>query len=456
MKRSPKPWNPPAWLERAFIYIAFVVAVVASVALLLWILVTFVPPFSIYSRETQPVTLKNGQVLRVKYPNLVLAEDSPAYITLILSGESNAKDLATFTVDIPPGLAVVKPAEQAQTEKVKLTAPDLGSTTKPSQLRVGLINSRSVHGIWLFARKSIKITSSSMQHSQSIPIGVETTLWTSFRGIVNNTINEKSALILLVTGFLSGAGTLVLQYIKTQQDRAREDRQKKEERFYNLMQSDYEGAISVFLRNESRTQLESYDDFVIYKTLVEQSNWYDKLSVNIREHLKKREFAEASRVAKILKEVCDLLSGLKEDEKTGLQSLCELCKLASIPDRQNETLSGEDAVSLKTAYRRWDDLGSIITDLIQDFSFLPGNLFLLYDVLQKDEDGVGRKLLENSNLQYVIRGWRTENLSQADVEMLRTIKAETAYSIRWRPLWDDREQKLSEKVQRWLSGLWYE
>jgi len=453
MKRPSEPWKPPAWLEPAFIYIAFSVAVVAASALVLWVLITFVVPFNVYSRETDKIILSNGQTLLVKYPNLVLAGDTPAYITLILYGESNVAEPATFTVEIPLGLTVVEPVNQAQGKTVTLTATNLSSATEPVQMKIGVVNSRSVDGLLLFIRRPMIIESSFMPEKQNIEIGIEKIPWMSARGIVNNTINEKSTLILLVTGFLSGAGTLVLQNIKTHRDRTREDQQKKEERFYKLLQEDFEGAINVFLRNRRDAQSQDDTNFNMYKALVEQSNWYHKLSVNVLENLKKKETVEAERIAKILIELCDIF-GLKDEDRFSLQSLYEICNLALVSDRQNKALLVEDANSLLTAYKHWQALSSIVTDLIQDFSSSPGNLILLHNVLQKDE--VGRTLLESSNLQHVIGEWRLEPFSESDRKVLKIVREEIAHSLHWRPLWASGERRLSEKVQRWLSRHWYE
>ena len=396
MKNLSKPWSPPTWLEPAFIYMAFSVAVVATGALLLWVLITFVVPFNVYSKKTGEIILNNGQALQVEYPNLVLAGDAPAYITLILYGESNAAVPATFTVEVPPGLTVVEPEDLARVKTVKLTATNLGSTTEPGQMKIGVINSRLVGGLSLFVRQPVIIQSSFMSDKQKIEIGIEKIPWTSARGIVNNTINENSALILLVTGFLSGAGTLVLQYTKSHRERLREDRQKKEKRFYRLLHDDFEGAISVFLRNGREDQSQD-DDFIIYKALVEQFDWYYKLSVIVCENLKNNKFVEARRVVKILKDLCDI-SEPKGEEKLELQTLYRLCDLASIPDRQNKVLSVEDANCRLFAQKQWQELGSIITDLIQDFSSSPGNLFLLHDVYSKDKDGVGEKAFKEFEL----------------------------------------------------------
>jgi hypothetical protein len=452
IRRFSRGWTPPVWLEPAFIYSAFFVALVASIALLLWLLVTFVVPFNVYSRETDEISLSNGQLLQIEYPNLVLAGENPAEITLILYGISNAAVPANFNVEIPDGLTVVEPIDQAQGKKLTLIASGLGSDKQPEQLKIKVVNSHYVGGICLLIRQPVIISSRFMPDKQNIKIGIEKTSWATAREIVNNTIDEKSALILLVTGFLSGAGSLVLQYIKAQWDRLQADKQTKEKRFSKLLQEDFEGTISVFLRRAQENRPQN-DDFNIYKPLVEQFNWYQKLSAIVRENLKKRDFVEATRVVKNLKELSTIL-GPTNEETRDLNSLYRLCELASIVDRQKARLSEGDPECLLAAYEQWQELGSIITDLIQDFSFSPKNLFRIYDVLKRDNNGV--TMLKNSNLQYVIGGWQIKKLNKIDVKKFESIKKEIAYSLRWRPIWPNPEQILPEKVQRWLSRNWYE
>lgn len=439
-----KFWTPPAWLEPSFIFMAFFVAATAAMALVLWFLVTFVVPFNLYTKQTDSIILNNGQTLQVEYPNLVLVENTPAYITFILHGESNAVVPASFTIQIPVGLTVVEPSAQAHANSLTITAFGLGSATKPDQIKIGVTNSHSMNSLLLFVRRPLIINSNLFLSAQKIQIGIETIRWVSAREIVKNTINEKSTLILLVTGFLSGAGALILQYTKTYRDRLREDRQKKEERFYKLLQQDFEGVISAFLRTGNGSRLQD-DDFIMYKTLVEQFNWYHKLSANIRENLKRKEFTEARRRVKNLKELSKLVSELQDEEKNEIQILYDLCELASIYDRKNKTLSLQEVGILKSAYRRWNDLASIITDLIQDFSSSPGNYFLLRDVFQQDKDG--KKVLQNSNLQYVMGKWPQKKFDELGKEAL-----EIAYSLHWRLSWSGMERNLSEKIQRWLSG----
>ncbi len=458
VRRNRKPWIPPVWLEPVFIYIAFAVAAVAAVAFLLWILVTFVIPFNLYSRESTRLVLSNGQTLQVKYPNLVLAGETPTYINLILYGESRAVKPVSFKVKIPAGLIVVEPVEQAYSTKLDLPAPGLGSDTEPSQIKIGLLNTQSAWGLWVFKRQAIVITSSSLRHAETIYVGVETVPWVAAGRIVNGTINDKSTLILLVTGFLSGAGTLVLQYMKTQRDRLREDRHKTEDRFYEYLQEDFEGAINVFLRN--KREIPEEDDTAIYQALVEQSNWYTKLSVNVRENLKKKEFHKARQIANTLRELCNLVLVPNDEEKIESQTLFELCELTLIDDPRKRILTIENASCLLISYKHWRELKPLITDLIHEFTYLTTNLPIIDEVFTSDNDGL--LLLKDSSIQKIIlqkiiddRIANTED-HEDENKAANNISRYLTLDINWRPLWSGKERELSESTLRWLSRHWYE
>lgn len=461
-RKASEPWKPPTWLEPAFIYIAFTVAVVASVALLLWILVTFVVPFNLYSKETEEITLTNGQTLQVKYPNLVLAGDMPANITLILVGESNAADPATFDVVVPPGLTVVEPAGQAQSKNVELTAPDLGSATTPTQMAIGVVNSQSVNGALLFKRHPVEINSNSMSFSRRIGVGVENIFWTSMRGIVNNTINERSTLILLVTGFLSGAGTLVLQYMKTHRDRIREDQQRKEKNFRDDLDKEPLEILNRFV-SLAKGPLDDGSDFFIYRALVEGYGWEYRLQQIVLEKLKAKDYFEAKRAGDILGELFGVFIPENEARQTNhfefSKPLVRFSGLACLDDPKNHTLTLAEAQCLRTILRRWQELRPIVINLIHDFTNLAVNLPLIYDCLASEQQG---QLLREANIYKIIEvhinKLKDDNKeeSQAFLTAAEKISDLLIQEVQWREIRSRKERVPSDKVLRWLSGHFFE
>lgn len=461
MRRSPEPWKPPAWLEPAFIYMAFTVAAVAAVALFLWVLVTFIAPFFQYSRETRNILLKYGQVLRVEYPNTVVSSETPNFITLVISGKSIVAIPSTFIVEIPPGLTVVEPAEQAKAKTLILSAPNPGSAVEPTQIQIGVVNSRSVGGIFPTVSQPVIITSSVMPGAETIRIGIETIPWVALRSIVNNTINERSTLILLVTGFLSGAGTLVLQYMKTHRDRLREDQQRKEKNFRDDLDKDFLETLNHFVYLAQRPHTEE-SDFPIYKQLVESCGWEHKLQQLASGKLQAGHVFVAQRAANVLSKLCQVFdhdNDTREIDKFGhSKCLARVCDLSGMDDIKSHILTSDDAKSLLTVCKRWQELKPIVTNLIHDFSHSAPNLSVIYETLAIEQKG---QLLRDANIQKVIDAHlsKLKDDPESDPGILAAadnINDLLVLDIQWRDIRSRKERILSDKAQRWLAGHFFE
>jgi hypothetical protein len=440
-KRSTS-WKPPVWLEKGFFYMFFFVALFATVALFLWSLATFIVPLEVYSRESHRLELSNGQILQVKYPNFILGDNKPMDILLILYGKSNGT-LAEFTVEIPSGLTVRKPAAQEYGKTLKLTASGLGSETEPEEIKISLVNSRIERGVWLSVEQPIVITSPQLQGEETIHIGAQTTFWAALQAIVNNPANEKNALILFIASLLSGTGTLILQYMKTQQDRVWEDQKLRRERIAGVMRDDYEEVISVFLQLREEMKTESLADLTIYEELLAESNWRDRLQVIVLKYLQEKDGAKAKRIADNLLKLCDAFNSA-EDRKL-FQALLVFSDLVSIMKRkQQKNLQTTDTENMLIAAKNWqDELSSIAIDLIQYFgstSEAESNYQRLKKTLGKDS--FGKDLLERSNLQHVLKT-QSIDLDENDKDIF--------YYLNWRPLWTGAGRKPSAKTQRWLQ-----
>jgi hypothetical protein len=137
-------------LSQAFIFMASLVALVAIMALILWSLVTFIVPFQLFNRSEQYL-MNNGQVLQVSYPNLILAGDTPTYITLVIHGKPIGP-LPVFDIEVPAGLTVVEPFEQANSGRLKLPTSGSVSSTEPEEIKIGVINAQTELGSGLQLR----------------------------------------------------------------------------------------------------------------------------------------------------------------------------------------------------------------------------------------------------------------------------------------------------------------
>lgn len=439
MKKFLSSWKLSAWLEKCFLVLSFLVALFAIVVLILWSLVTFYIPFQTYSIETEKKDLSNGQTLRVIYPNLILGDNKPAEMILIFAGTPSC-DEASFTIDIPPGLIVKKPKAQEYGTQLEVTSSGSGNDMEPEEIKISLVNARSEHGLGLSVIKRIHIKSPQMQDPISVDIGVETIFWIALQSIVNNPENEKNALILFIASLLSGAGTLILQYMKTQQDRMWEEQKSRRDRIAGVMRDDYEGVISTFLQLHEKMGVAN---LTIYEELLQESNWRDKLQVSALKYLQQKDGAKAKRIADYLIKLCDAFNS-KEDKKL-FQSLLVFSDLVSkMKHKQLKDLEANVAENMLTATKNWqDELSSTAIDLIQYFgstSEAKSNYQQLKKVLGEDE--FGKDLLERSNLQYILKTQSIE-LDESDKEIF--------YYLNWRPLWTSVSRKPSAKALRWLQ-----
>ncbi|MFZ5857191.1 MAG: hypothetical protein ACOYZ6_10190 [Chloroflexota bacterium] len=449
LRRYSAPWKPPAWLEKGFLYMFFFVALFATVALILWSLATFYIPFKNYSIETKPKNLSNGQTLRVVYPNLILGDNKPVEMILILAGSSDGEK-ARFTIDIPAGLTVRAPKAQEYATTLELDSSGSGSDTEPEEIKISLINSRSVHGLGLLVRKHVEITSPQMKDTLAIEIGVETILWTAAQAILNDPANERNALILFVASLLSGAGTLLMQFITRQQDRSRDDRDKRENQFRGDLDKNPVDALDGFSKLKDDGVEES--DFSIRKPLVEAFGWEDKLQQIILERLKSRNhYFDAKRAAEVLQAVWDVFHpNTQADNLYHSRSLAPFCELVCKDDRKNYPLKEEEAQCLLTVIKRWNELKPLVTDMLHDFAARRENLPIIFNKFASEESG---QLLRNANIHDIIEEHRRNFPDDGSATAIFEVLTQDIY---WRETGSGRERKLSDKVLRWLFACFSE
>ncbi|MBI3167650.1 MAG: hypothetical protein HYZ22_04180 [Chloroflexi bacterium] len=449
MKKFLSSWKLSAWLEKGFLVASFFVAVFSIVALTLWSLVTFYIPFQTYSIETEKIELTNGQTLRVIYPNLILGDNKSTEMILILAGNPNG-DQATFTIDIPPGLIVKQPKAQEYSTQLEAISSGSGNDMEPEEIKISLVNARSEHGRKLLVRKNVVITSLQMQDSVTVEIGVETISWIALQSIVNDPANERNAMILFIASLLSGAGTLVMQYTKTQQDRSREDREKRKNEFREQWKENPVDTLDGFSKLD-RDEAED-SEFSLKKKMVETFGWEDKLQQIILEHLKSRNhYFDAKRAAEVLHAVCDVSNSYGQvDNFYHSRSLAPFCKLVCKDDRKNHPLTEEEAQCLLTVSKRWNELKPLVTDMLHDFAIQHENLPIIFNNFAPEEGG---QLLRDANIHDIIEDHRR---NFPDDRSATTIFEVLIPDTDWRKIESGRERKLPDKVLRWLFACFSE
>lgn len=456
VKKPRKQWWE--YLEPVFVSIALFTAIVACSSLTAWSFISFAVPPSKYQIKTELKELSNGQYLQVEYPNLVLGGNDPAYIILTISGNAKTKDKIDFEVELPPGLTLIEPVDQATNQSGKVTIEEPDKIISSEEFTLGVINSQA---IWDYHHRTqsqpLSVKSASLDDSIDFSIDIETVPWISARGLVSSTFNERSPLILLVTGFLSGAGALVFQFAKSRQDVAWAEQQKKEKDFAERLKEDLMGAIKFFINSDHFSHTGKESDFDTYKRLIELSGWEDKLPAIILDRLKARKNYEAKQVAENLNQLCNIFvpkPGLN-NKYDHLRSFDIVCDLILLNDYTKRTLTKDEASCILTVYKHWQELKPIITNLIYKLSTFAKNLPPLNDIFVIDDDGL--QLLKDANIQKFIDDHvsRTEDGTEEN-KAAYNIKRHLALDIEWRPLWSGNDRKLSEKVQRWLAGYWLE
>jgi hypothetical protein len=425
------------------------VALFASVALILWSLVTFYIPFNIYSMETEGQELTNGQTLRVIYPNLILGGDKSVEMTLILAGNPNG-DQAAFTIEIPPGLTVTQPQAQEYGTNLKLISSGSGSDTEPEEIKISLTNSQTEHGLGLLVRKRVLITSPQMQDPEPIDIGVETIPWIAAQAIAHDPANEQNALILLIASLLSGAGTLILQFMKTQRDRSMDDREKRKNESRDQLKENPVDALDSFSKLD-RDEAED-SDFSIKKKLVEAFGWEDKLQQIILDRLKSRDhYFDAKRAAEVLDAVCSVFAPKVQAENFHhSRSLAPFCKLVCEDNRKNHPLTEAEAQCLLNVNRRWHELKPLVMDMLHDFVSRRENLLVINKKFATEQDG---QLLRDANIHDIIQGHREKFPDDVNATAIYEILIQDIY---WRETGLGKERKLSDKVLRWLFSCFSE
>ena len=453
-----KSWFLDVWrLDRFFVGFAMIVGVIAAAILALWVLVTFVEPFLYYSRyypsETSNIPLGNGQALQIKYPNKIRSDDSAADVILILSGKSKATEPVKFTVEAPPNLTVIDPAGQSQSRAFELKATTLGNSAEPELIRIAVVSHWS-------ADQSVLIKSMFLKEPISLKISSESFFWSSIRGIVNNTVSDKSALVLLVAGFLSGAGTLVMSRINTLEDRIREDREKRENRFRDQLDKNPVDTLNGFSKLDRDDAVGS--DFSIKKELVEAFGWEGKLQQIILEYLKSRDhYFDAKRAAEVLEAVCVVFDPKVEAENyRHSRSLAPFCKLICEDDLKEHELKDEEAQCLLDAYARWHELKPLVTDnMLHDFIFLKKNHRIIWEKFGREKY---LHLLRDANIQPAIEILINELKNHEDDESKAALDAAEKINdllipaLHWREQGQGKERKLSDKVLRWLFACFSE
>lgn len=457
LTRIQQLWNRWGWgaLELLLVIFALVTATIACISLAAWSTISFFVSPNIYTIKTEPLTLKNGQYLQVEYPNIVMGGNEPVYIRLIISGSANVDDPIEFDIALPSGITLIEPSDQAELITGTITVNEPGNIKGTQSYSIGILNSQSENSLLQrIVLQSVIIDSKSLDKPVELEMGIETYFWISARVFANSILNERSPLILLVTGFLSGAGTLVLQIIKSRRDADTAENQKRGKEYSDWLTSDPVRAISSFLDRDNYSP--GYDtDF----QLVERSNWEEKLPAFVFEQLRNRNWDEAGNAADVIHQLCETFEDREKPkdpqanrQHQPLRALKIFCMMYTQGNLRELPLTEAEADSILKVLKRWPDSKPFAIDLIHDLAQSRANLPAIASKLTDDSDG--KKLLKDSNIQKTVDRHRAESEPGTDENKAAdNIYTRISIEPNWRLFASTKNNKrLSLKSVRWLSN----
>jgi hypothetical protein len=251
------------WLrDYFFLYGAIFIIALASVFLILWLLTNLLIPAqqsvintTLYPLNGTPVPeFKFGDPvgshsLEARYPSLILADDQPAEFTLILRRLGSPTQSIAVSALIPPGVLLAS-SPLSREFAIEFPVGEVVTST------FGLISARTdTYLPW----KSVPLTftlyvSSTAVDTVALNFQTESAWGRTERDFVNSTVNEKSPLIILVAGLLSGAGLALSSFYRQQKEKTEI---KKQEGSRKLQQ--FREAIKLEDRARARDALQQLD-----------------------------------------------------------------------------------------------------------------------------------------------------------------------------------------------------
>ncbi len=228
------------WLKNNFfLYAAVIIALFALAFLGVWAVTNLVVPAqqslvntTLYDGTMQKPTRRfkfgpnQEYALEARYPSLLLADGPATTSTLALYRPPTSTDeLITITMTVPADLLRADAPEQ----------PDIALGFPPGQVMTrtfGLISAQTNNSfLWsdIPLTLTFQLSSTADTYTATLKFRTEGAWAQTGRHFVNSTVNEKSPLIILVAGLLSGAGATSSSFLKQQKEKG-EERKKESER----------------------------------------------------------------------------------------------------------------------------------------------------------------------------------------------------------------------------------
>ncbi|MEK6750648.1 MAG: hypothetical protein AABZ00_00170 [Chloroflexota bacterium] len=438
------------WLggvERFFRFIAVATAAAAFVLAVIWLIVFFYSPYENYN-YSRVVETKDGRCLRIEYPRLILANDKPAEITFTTRCKVSPPESIKLT--LPNELRVYDEPEIASQRIIPLKVY-VKSPNSPQTIKLIVVNSRIIKGLGYYEEKEITLKSQELFLKPVIIIvNVETVLWATLRDFMNNAVEQKSSMILLVSGVISGVVTYLSQRQKDIEQKRNEAREKYKE---ELLKGFPDNPVLVVRNFVGRCQKESFADFSDIYSQLEIAGCHRLLTKEIFELWQNKNFVEA----KLIIEDIFFLTGKFHSNSFSedVQLLDQLQKM--VPPQKNLEITIQEVACVLKSYVRWrETVKPLLLPIIQRYIALPRNFPIILEVLG-DDSVHGHLLLKDAKLlkiQVMInRYWEYRGIIKDDeLTAARGLNRISSIPIIWRSLWQSKDNQASRQAYSWLKS----
>lgn len=448
---------------------AIISAVTAVMFALLWGITSSYASYENY-KVLEEIDMGNGQRFKVEYPSLVLADDTPANLIITLNApiDNNKNVKITFPEEI-------RLSDYRENASVRLIEKQFTSSAGKDDRVIKFVfyHSKTVMGNLLYGNQVVKIESAYLPNGiLNVKIPMETNRWAGIRSFVNNSVEDKSPLILLASGLISWAGSYLLQFIKDKRERQkdfeqlqREDRKKYEEDLLSSFQKNPVLAVRGFIEDCEKGGYEEYKD--IYLKL-EIAGCHRSMIENIFALWHAGVQSEAKLVIKDLVSLKNNFSTPDHFSKE-IKMIEILHEIALLPD--TASIKEEDLKEILDAYVLWREaLNLILIPIIRKAVGMPSNLPNMKKVFSEDSF-IGIPLLRDARIQdKLIWYWEDPErvLTKDESEILtddqkkrikdeRSSAAKDLYrrlstNIKWKPLWQQKEIRCSDRLNKWLKS----
>lgn len=440
--------------------------ITAVVLALFWVITSLYVPYENY-KILQEVVTADGQYLKIEYPQRVLANNKPVNLILTLNGTMTTD--AEFTLTFPGEIRLS--GYQDNASKRAITHKFTNSGTDGRVYKIALFNSKTIKDSWWRTyTNQIVILNSKDLEIENLPINIqmETVGWARIRDFVNNSVNDKSPLILLASGLISWAGGYLLQSAKDKHEsrqKNKEDKRQYEQDLLDSLQKNPIFTIRGFIADHKK---EGYEDFQDIYVKLEIAGCHHILIEKVFALWQVKSLSEAQLVINDLVYLKDNFSSPVHFSKdvTMLEKLQDMIKA---PD--GTMFKQEDVRVIYDAFVLWGEtLRPLLILIIKKIIEVPANLPLMQNIFGTN-DSPNILLLRDSKIQDKLL-WYWENpervltkeesdtiadnqkkyLVDERISLAKDLYRRLSTNIKWKPLWQQKGAKFSDRMYKWLKS----